>query len=101
MSARGQPLRELPQTDGAVEDARAGRQSHHGADDHPQTMLVTRAEHLGLRAPGVRVSFGQSGTESTLTRRFAPPSPASGRGRLPTVPSPREAADEGPSPGDS
>src|SRR3954469_10773590 len=47
--------RELSEADGSVEDARAARELVDLAQDDAEAIFVSRAEHLGLRAPGVSV----------------------------------------------
>ena len=50
-------LRQLAQADCAIENAGTGRETAHLAYDHRQPVLMPRAEHLGLRAPGMRSRF--------------------------------------------
>ena len=47
------PSGELSEADGGIEDARAARQLLHLAQNDAEAVLVTRTEHLRLRAPGV------------------------------------------------
>ena len=60
-----QPLRELPQPNGGVENARVERKLLRLGEDDREAVFVSRPEHLGLRAPLVSVCRRQD--EGTLT----------------------------------